>query len=358
MAVREDIGPTVLVTGGSGFFGRVLVRKLLDEGLSVRVLDVSKHPLLDPRAELVQADLRDESAVSRAVEGTGTVFHAAALINLCGIASTATKKLVHDVNVGATEALLAAALKHGTKHFVYTSTNNVVFDREIVDGDETEAYATRHFDLYTATKILAEQRVLAVGKEGKLKTCALRPGGIWGPGDGGVMLDKVLDQVAKGALVARVGSRGRADNTHVDNLAHAQVLAARALHDKPELVSGQAYFITDGEPMDPMEWFRPLFDELGVATPTRAMPGWFMYALGYVSEWVARFGGPKPIVTRVEVLKITREHSFKLDKARAHLGYEPLIRSEEGLRACAPWAREYIARRRGGAPRTTADAQG
>jgi 3beta-hydroxy-delta5-steroid dehydrogenase/steroid delta-isomerase len=357
MAVREDIGPTVLVTGGSGFFGRVLTRKLLDQGLSVRVLDVAKHPLLDARAELVQADLRDDRAVGRAVEGATTVFHTAALINLCGIASSATRKFVHEVNVGGTQALLDAALKHGTKHFVYTSTNNVVFDREIVDGDETEQYATRHFDLYTETKILAEQRVLAVGKEGKVKTCALRPGGIWGPGEGGVMLDKVLDQVAKGALVARVGPRGRADNTHVDNLAHAELLAARALHDKPELVSGHAYFITDGEPMDPMEWFRPLFEELGVAMPTRAMPKWFMYALGYVSEWLARFGGPKPLVTRIEVLKVTREHSFRLDKAREHLGYEPLIKSDEGLRACAPWAREYIAKRRGEAP-TPVNAQG
>jgi 3beta-hydroxy-delta5-steroid dehydrogenase/steroid delta-isomerase len=347
MGLAEDLGPTVLVTGGAGFFGRVLTHRLLEAGLKVRVLDVASHPLLDPRAELVQADLRDAQAVSRAVAGVGTVFHAAALINLCGVASSATRKLVHDVNVGGTQNLLDACLAQGVKHFVYTSSNNVVFDRVIVRGDETEAYATRHFDLYTETKILAEKRVLAVGKEKVLKTCALRPGGIWGPGAGGVMIDKVLDQLAKGPLAARVGAGGMADNTHVDNLAEAQLLAAKALHDKPELVSGEAYFITDGEPMDPMAWFKPLFDELGQTMPTRQMPGWFMYWLGYMFEWVARLGGPKPMVTRVEVLKITREHSFKLDKAKAHLGYEPVITSAQGLRACVPYAREYIAKRRG-----------
>src|SRR5690349_10622750 len=103
MGAVEELGQLVLVTGGAGFFGRVLTRRLLDEGLRVRVLDVASHPELDPRAELVQADLRDKAAVSRAVAGVGTVFHTAALINLCGIASKETKKLVYDVNVGGTD---------------------------------------------------------------------------------------------------------------------------------------------------------------------------------------------------------------------------------------------------------------
>ena len=78
----KAIGPKVLVTGGAGFFGRVLTKRLLDEGLEVRVMDVCTHPALDPRAELVRADLRDEDAVHRAVSGCGTVFHVASLINL------------------------------------------------------------------------------------------------------------------------------------------------------------------------------------------------------------------------------------------------------------------------------------
>lgn len=347
MSVLHDIGPVCLITGGAGFFGRVLTRRLLDEGYRVRVLDVASHPLLDPRAELVRADLRDAGAVARAVRGASTVFHAAALIELSGIASAATKQRVRDVNIGGTENVIAACKAEGARKLVYTSTNNVLFDREIVGGDERDNYAERFVDLYTETKVESEKRVLAAGKAGELFTCALRPGGIWGPYPGGMMLDKVLDQLSQGTFVARIGSGGLADNTHVENLVDAELLAARALCDKPELVSGEAYFVTDGEPMDPVDWFGPLLTALGYELPKRKIPGALMYGLGYALEWLHRVGGPRPLVTRIEVLKVTRAHSFKIDKAKEHLGYEPRIRSGEGLLACVPFARAYLAAKKG-----------
>lgn len=344
-----EVGPVALVTGGAGFFGRVLTRRLLDEGLSVRVFDVASHPELDPRAQLVQADLRDADAVSRALEGVSTVFHTAALINLCGVARPATRQLVHDVNVQGTGNVIDGCIRQRVPRLVYTSSNNVVFDREIVEGDESEPYATRHFDLYTETKILAEKRVLAAGKGGSLRTCALRPGGIWGPGAGSVMIDKTLDALAKNQFVARIGNGAIADNTHVDNLAEAQLLAARALVRRPELVSGEAYFITDDERIDCMDWFKPLVEALGGTMPTRRIPGKLMYGVAYLAEWFARFSGSAPALTRVEILKITRTHSFRIDKAREHLGYVPRVKSAEGLQGCLPYAREYLAKRRAGA---------
>ncbi len=341
----EDIGPLCLVTGGAGFFGRVLVRRLLDEGYRVRVLDLAAHPDLDPRAQLLQGDLRDPALVARAVQGVGTVFHGASLIYLSGVASAATRKRVIDVNIGGTQNIIDACRASFVKRLVYTSSNNVVFDREIVNGDETEAYATNYFDLYTETKIGSEKRVLHAGKTGDLHTCALRPGGIWGPSGGGVMIDTVLDQIAKGNFVARIGQGSLADNTHVDNLAEGHLLAARALREKPELVSGQAYFITDDEPMDPVDWFGPLVEALGYRLPQRRIPAWLMYGVAYGMEWSHRLGGPKPMVTRIEVLKVTRSHSFRIDKAREHLGYEPRIKSREGLLGCVDYARQYLAAR-------------
>lgn len=333
------------MTGGAGFFGRVLVRRLLDEGYQVRVLDLASHRDLDSRAELMQGDLRDRACVARAVQGAGTVFHSASMIHLSGVASAATRQRVFDVNVGGTENVIAACRTAGVPRFVYTSSNNVVFDREILNGDETEPYATNYFDLYTETKIASERRVLEAGTRGDLRTCALRPGGIWGPHEGGVMIDTVLAQIAKGNFVARIGQGSLADNTHVENLADGHLLAARGLAEKPELVSGQAYFITDGEPMDPVEWFGPLADALAVKLPSLRLPSWLMYVVAYGLEWSHRLGGPKPMVTRIEVLKITRSHSFRIDKARMHLGYEPRIKSREGLLECVAYARQYLAAR-------------
>ncbi len=338
----DDIGPLCLVTGGAGFFGRVLVRHLLDEGYQVRVLDLAAHPDLDRRATLIQGDLRDRVLVAGAVAGVGTVFHGASLIYLSGVASAATRRRVIDVNVGGTQNMIDACIAQGVPRLVYTSSNNVVFDREIINGDESEAYATNYFDLYTETKIASEKRVLNAAKTSALRTCALRPGGIWGPSSGGVMIDAVLNQIAKGNFVARIGQGSLADNTHVDNLAEGHLLAARGLAEKPELVNGQAYFITDDEPMDPVDWFGPLVEALGYTLPTRRLPKWLMYGLAYSMEWTHRLGGPKPMVTRIEVLKITRSHSFRIDKARQHLGYEPRIKSREGLLGCVEYARSYL----------------
>ncbi len=343
MFAPDDIGPLCLVTGGSGFFGRVLVRRLLDEGYQVRVLDLAAHAELDSRVDLMLGDLRDRAAVKRALEGVGTVFHTASLIELCGVVSAATRRCVHDVNVGGTVNVIEACRAQGVSRLVYTSSNNVVFDREILHGDETEPYATTYVDLYTETKIASERRVLEAGRAGVLRTCALRPGGIWGPGAGGMMVDSVLKQLAQGTFVVRIGAGSLADNTHVENLAQAHLLAARGLATKPELVSGQAYFITDDEPMDPIDWFLPLVEALGYALPTRRVPAWLVYGLAYGMEWAHRVGGPRPVLTRVEVHKISRSHCFRIDKARTHLGYEARIKSGEGLLGCVPYARKYLA---------------
>jgi 3beta-hydroxy-delta5-steroid dehydrogenase/steroid delta-isomerase len=341
-----DIGPLCVVTGGAGYFGRVLTRRLLDEGYRVRVFDFADHPELDARAERVRGDLRDKRAVRAAIEGAHSVFHSASVIHLAGVASERTRRRVFEVNVGGTENLLEACKEVGVERLVYTSTNNVAFSGALTDADETAPYVERCVDLYTETKIAAERRVLSAGRAGKLRTCALRPGGLWGPYPGGVMLDKVLEQVARGTLLARIGDGGYADNTHVDNLADAHLLAARALRSAPERVSGEAFFITDGEPMDPLEWFAPLLEELGVALPRLRVPARLLYTVGYGLEWLARAGGPEPMLTRIEVLKVSRPHAFRIDKARALLGYTPRIKRIEGLRACVPYARAYVARRR------------
>ncbi len=349
MQSTHDIGPLCVVTGGAGFLGRAVVKYLLDHGYEVRVFDRAGHPRLDRRAELVLGDVRDLNQVRRAFVGARTVFHAASLIHLAGVAHPRTRRRVYDVNVRGTQNVIDGCLASGVAHLVHTSTNNVVFDREVIDGDEREAYARRWVDLYTETKVLAERAVLAEGKRGELKTCALRPGGIWAPYEGGVMIDKVLEQLALGRFVARIGVGGLADNTHVENLCDAQLLAARALHEKPALVSGEAYFITDGEPMDPTDWFRPLVEGLGHRMPRLRLPVKVMYGLGYACECASAIGIASPLLTRLEVLKVTRRHSFRIDKAREHLGYAPRIRSREGLLACLPYAREYIARRRANA---------
>lgn len=347
MQALDDIGPRCCVVGGSGFFGRRLVTRLLDEGYQVRVLDLTGHPELDPRAQLVPVDLACAREVTAALAGAASVFHAASMIPLTGVPTTALRRRSYEVNVSGTEHILNGCREQGVARLVYTSSVNVVFERPVVAADESSPYAARPIDLYSRTKIAAERLVLHAGRAGaELATCALRPGGVWGPYAGGLMLEKLLDRIALGLPLLRIGDGSAAvDNTHVDNLADAHLLAARALA-RQRSISGQAYFITDEEPMDAFEWFEPLLSALGMSLSRARLPVGLAYRVAHACEWLERIAGVQPLLTRAEVLKVTRAHSFRIDKARAQLGYSPRVQRREGLLACVPYARAYLARKR------------
>ena len=175
---------------------------------------------------------------------------------------------------------------------------------------------------------------------GGLRTAALRLGGLWGPGDGAMMITQFVEQLAAGRFVMLVGDGSAVlDNTHVENAVDAHLLAAAALAETPDRVGGEAYFITDGEPMNALEWFRPLCEGLGVPWPSRRVPASVMLALGRLLEWIHYLGGPEPALAYRGMLNISRDASFCIEKARRELGYTPAVRSGEGIAAMLPDAK-------------------
>ncbi|MGC4113655.1 MAG: NAD-dependent epimerase/dehydratase family protein [Myxococcales bacterium] len=341
------IGPTCLVTGGAGFVGQALVKGLLEQGLKVRILDRRPpHGELanDPRVEVLVGDLRNRSAVCEAVRGCSTVFHVAAVMNFLGIARPEVRDEVFSINLGGTRSVLDACLDTGCPRLVYTSTNTVCYgDAGAQLEDESRPYARRPVDLYAQSKIAAESLVLAANGR-RLKTVAIRPAGIWGAGPGCYMLEKFVSELRAGRLVATIGDqKAAADNTHVANVVSAELLAAAALVDKPQAAAGQAFFVTDEEPMPLMDWFRPLTEALGYRVPKRNLPAWPLYQVAHLSEWAHRFGGPKPFMTRLEIHNMTTTFTFKSDKARRELGYRPLVQHAEGMKECITYWREHRA---------------
>ncbi|MEZ4326146.1 MAG: NAD-dependent epimerase/dehydratase family protein [Polyangiales bacterium] len=241
------VGPRCLVTGGSGYLGRALVARLLDAGCEVSTLDLTDEGP-DSRVRHVTGDLRDYDAIAPAFEGVTTVFHSAALIATVEerFAQPALRRRAYGVNVVGTENVLRAARASGVRALVHISSFNVVMDHAIEGGDESLPYATNAPDLYSRTKIAAERAVLAAdgastalasgapAADAFLRTVALRPGGIWGPGRGGMMLDAMVAELAKGTFKATIGDgHTPLDNTHVENVVDAAVLAARGLHERP-----------------------------------------------------------------------------------------------------------------------------
>lgn len=348
MTGSVDIGPSCLVVGGAGFTGRAIVRALLERGLKVRALDRLRAFEDEDRVEFVVADIRDGAKVRRAARGCDTVFHTAAVMNFLGLYDETVRRECYDINVGGTWNVIDGCREHGVERLVYTSTDSVVYDPgPVVDADETRPYTTRFLDIYAETKVAAEKAVLGVDGKG-LRTVAIRPAGIWGPGPGCYMIEKFVEELARGKLVARIGGGDAlADNTHVRNLVSAELLAAEKLVTDPDLVGGRAYFVTDEEPMNIFEFFRPLVEALGFKMPRLRLPAWPLYRAAHAMEIVHRLGGPSPAMTRLEVHNMTTSFTFSCARARRELGYEPLVGRDGGMGECVEYCRELLARHGG-----------
>jgi 3beta-hydroxy-delta5-steroid dehydrogenase/steroid delta-isomerase len=198
----EDVRPTAdlghcLVTGAAGYLGRHLVAELLRQGLRVRGFDLAPAALHHRHYEHVQGDVSNHETVRKVCAGVETVFHTAAVLDFARFARPEQRERSHAVNVRGVEFMVRAAREAGVQRFVHTSSNGVTFDEAVIDGDETRPYVAHTRDLYTETKILGEQAALAANGHGGLLTCAIRPAGIYGPGEQ-LTFPRLVDECARG----------------------------------------------------------------------------------------------------------------------------------------------------------------
>ena len=339
-SLTTELG-SVLVTGGSGFVGANLVSTLLERGHRVRSFDRAPSPLpAHPKLEVLQGDITDEAVCAKAVDGIDTIIHTAAVIDLMGGASVTEeyRQRSFSVNLGGTENLVYAGRKAGVKRFVYTASNSVVMGgQNIAGGDETMPYTTRFNDLYTETKVAAEQFVLGQnGVEGML-TCAIRPSGIWGTGDQ-TMFRRLFESVIDGHVKVLVGRKSALlDNSYVHNLIHGFILAGEHLVPGGS-APGQAYFINDAEPVNMFEFARPVVEACGEKWPR-------MRVSGRLVRWIMtlwqrlhfQFGFPEPLLEPLAIERLYLDNYFSIAKARRDLNYEPLFTTEQALAECLPY---------------------
>ncbi|KAJ7311864.1 hypothetical protein JRQ81_006179 [Phrynocephalus forsythii] len=349
MDSENPIKEKVLITGGSGYFGfRIHTCNLcylphfsLGAALSKKNVDVVLFDVSPPIQEMpegvtfVQGDVRVPSEVEGALCGVTCVFHIASY-GMSG-REQLNRKRIEDVNVRGTENVVRACRNTGVPKLVYTSTYNVVFGGQVIEnGDESLPYLPLHLhpDHYSRTKALAEMKVLEANgtvlerAQGVLRTCALRPAGIYGPGEVR-HLPRIVSYIERGWFRFLYGElSSRVDFVHVDNLVQAHLLAAEALDaPKEHKAAGQAYFISDGRPVNNFEFFRPLVEGLGYPFPTLRFPLSLIYLFAFLTEVVhsvvGRLYNFQPLLTRTEVYKTGVTHYFSLEKAKRELGYEP-----------------------------------
>ena len=319
----------VLVTGGTGFLGRRLVERLLADGRCVTILGRTPAPDLEKRGvRFIRASLDDAHAVQAACAGITTIFHTAAKVGVWGRYDDFFR-----TNVLGTRALLEGARGHGVANFIHTSTPSVVYNGGALSGvDESIPLTTACPSPYPLTKALAEREVLAAHNPA-LRTVALRPHLIWGVGDPH-LVPRVLARARAGRLRIVGDGLNQVDMVHVENAVDAHLLAEHALtlHKAPHTVGGQAYFITNGEPVYLWAWINELLVALGEPPLTKKISLRTASVLGALCESAWRFLPLRgePPMTRFVAAELAKDHWFDLTAARRDLGYTPRITMAAG----------------------------
>ena len=317
-----------LVTGGGGFIGRYVVKKLLDRGDRVRILGRKNYPDFQKLGvEIVQADLRQNQAVEKACRGMDCVFHIGSLTGIWG-----KRRDFYQTNVMGTRHIISGCHKHGVPKLIYTSSPSVVYDQgDQINIDETTPYPKKYLCPYPETKAIAEQLVLGANDNQKLATTALRPHLVIGPGDTN-LIPRLLDRAKRGKLMIVGDGTNRVDLTYVENVAHAHLLAADKLIPHSP-IAGEAFFISQGEPVILWEWINRLLEKMDIPKITKSISLAKAKKIGRLIEIVYHILHLQkdPPMTRFVASQLGTSHYFNISKAKKYLGYTPIISLKEGV---------------------------
>ncbi len=329
-----------LVTGAGGFLGGAVARALKERGDDVRGFSRGDHPeLVSQGVKQHRGNVADPKAVTEVVRGVDIVFHAAAKV-----AAGGRYRDFYDTNVRGTENVIAACRECRVGALVYTSTPSVTFGLTDLEGvDESIGYSDHFEAFYGETKAEAERRVLAAASDG-LRTVALRPHLVWGPGDTSV-LPRVVERARKGQLRRIDGLPKRSGHTYIDDAVRAHLIAADQLMaggEEASRINGRPYFITAGEPVEIWTFLNGLLDAAGVPPVEKRISLRAAMAAAWAFEKLHALSGGKgePRMSRWIVRELTTSHWFDISAARRDLGYEPQVSMDEGMRRLAAWVTE------------------
>jgi nucleoside-diphosphate-sugar epimerase len=311
-----------LVTGGGGFVGSAICRRLRALGHDVTALGRRPHAAL--AAEGIRTAVHDIALPEAAAGLTGLlagvecVFHTAAHVKMWGPYEAFARG-----NIGATENVIAACRAAGVAKLVFTSSPSVVAtDHDLRGIDESQPYPQHYRAFYPQTKAAAERAVLAAHGSG-LKTIALRPHLIFGPGDTN-LVPTVLKRARAGRLVQVGDGTNLVDLTFIDDCVTAHLLTAAALDDHPT-VGGRPFFISQGTPVPLWEWIGRVLALHGVPPVRRRISAGTAQMLATIAEAAWRTCGltSDPPLTRFLAEEMSTDHYFDIGAARRELGFTP-----------------------------------
>ena len=307
----------VLITGGAGFIGSHLARRLLEEGKSVVVYDDlstgKESNLEDIRQEIefVAGDIRDAEAIRKAACRVECIFHQAALASVPR--SISEPRRTHDVNINGTFNVLMAARDESVPRVVLASSSSVYGDTPTLPKVETMVPSP--LSPYAAQKLTGELYAHQFHMHYGIATVCLRYFNVFGPSQDpdspyAAVLPLFLKRIRNGQppVINGDGSQSR-DFTYIDNTVEANLLASCA-----EKVGGEVFNVATS-------------DRITILELTQAVVEWTGWEEGI------EYGPPRPGDI---------QHSYAdVSKAEDLLGYKVLVEFREGLNRTLEWFSDH-----------------
>ena len=313
-------GRRVLGTGGAGFVGCNLVRRLLREGARVTVLDDlftgRRENLPESGFEFVRGSVCDPAVVERLVGQNEVIIHAAAR-NI--VVSTRDPREDYETNIGGTLNVLLAARAAGGRRIVYTSSTSVYGNPRYLPVNEDD-----HLSLltpYAVSKLAGENYCMAFYESYGLQTAAVRYSNIFGPGQDpanpycGVVAKFTQALFAGKAPVIHGDGNQSRDFTYIDDAVEATLLAATS-----DRAIGEVFNVGTG-----------------LETRVNELVALLMRIIGVEVE---------PVHSDRRDVDNIRRRVVNIEKTRRALRWVPEVTLEQGLRRTVEWQRQQEARNR------------
>jgi nucleoside-diphosphate-sugar epimerase len=327
---------SILITGGTGFIGIPLVKRLYELGHKLKLLvretsDISPFKGLD-NIEYITGDVRDIESIYKAVNGVDLIYHLAGLVSIWA----KDKKNYYNINVEGAENIAEVALKNNLILFYMSSFG--ALGPNPIDSTEPTDESFPHVDFfindYERTKYLGREKIKEYSEKG-LKTVIFYPGFVYGPGDFNIYGEMVFDIVADQFL----GLPGKGDAifcmTYLDDVIDGMV----NLIDREDLI-GQS-FVLGGENIKIREYLNLIADIAEVKKP-RKLPMWAGVLYGRLCRFKANLLKKRvPYITPDMIIGMKYNWSFSSKSAIEKLGYR-ITPIREGLTKTIEWYKNFI----------------
>lgn len=321
----------ILVTGGTGFTGFHLVKRLLEKGHEVITLDNQPGYFHDELktlgAQIVIGSITDKELVNQLTEGCDVVHHLAAAFRKINL----PKPVYWDVNVNGTRYALEAAAKSGVRKFVYCSTCGVHGNVSNPPAPETAPITPA--DYYQYTKYEGERVAQEFIEEG-LDVTILRPAAIYGPGDPERWL-MLFKRVAPGTFYMFGDGKATYHPLYVENLVDAFELAVER-----EEARGQTYLIADKNYYTLNDLVKVVAEVLNIDVKIIHLPFWPLWTAALACEGICAPLKISPPLFRRRVDWFRQSRAFDITKAQQEIDYKPNVDLKTGLTLTSQWYRE------------------